>query len=101
MSFRKRIHPAILILTLFLQPLAAKSQTTDPPFIKYMDHPWVDSVFRSLGTEQKIAQTIWIAAYSNRDISHEVEISDLIRKYSPGGLIFFQGTPGKQAELTN
>ena len=97
----KRIHPAIFILVLLLQPLVTKSQTTDPPFIKYMDHPWVDSVLRSLDTEQRIAQTIWIAAYSNRDISHEVEISDLIRKYCPGGLIFFQGSPGKQAELTN
>jgi len=97
----KRIHSAIFILALLLQPLVTKSQTTDPPFIKYMDHPWVDSVLKSLDTEQRIAQTIWIAAYSNRDISHEVEISDLIRKYCPGGLIFFQGTPGKQAELTN
>lgn len=56
---------------------------------------------KSLSRDQRIAQCMWVAAYSNRDIAHEVEISDLIRKYGPGGLIFFQGTPEKQAELTN
>ena len=33
--------------------------------------------------------------------SHEVEITDIIRKYGVGGIIFFQGTAEKQAELTN
>ena len=35
------------------------------------------------------------------DIEHEVEVSDIIRKYGIGGIIFFQGTAEKQAELTN
>ena len=93
---------AILIITFILSGFRPGfSQIADPPFIKYLNHPWVDSVMKSLSQEQRIAQCMWIAAYSNRDVSHEVEISDVIRKYSPGGLIFFQGTPEKQAELTN
>jgi beta-N-acetylhexosaminidase len=91
-----------LIISLFFSGLCqAFSQFSDPPFIKYLNHPWVDSVMKSLSRDQRIAQCMWVAAYSNRDIAHEVEISDLIRKFGPGGLIFFQGTPGKQAELTN
>jgi beta-glucosidase-like glycosyl hydrolase/CubicO group peptidase (beta-lactamase class C family) len=66
-----------------------------------MNHPWVDSVLNSLTVDQRIAQCIWIAGYSNRDVSHEVEVSDLIRKYGIGGIVFFQGTAEKQAELTN
>ena len=77
------------------------AQITDPPFIKYLNHPWVDSVMSSLTIDQQIAQTIWIAAWSNKDISHEVEVSDMIKKYGVGGIIFFQGTAAKQAELTN
>jgi len=76
-------------------------QQTDPPFIRFMNHPWVDSVLNSLTVDQRIAQCIWIAGYSNKDVSHEVELSDIIRQYGPGGIVFFQGTPGKQAELTN
>lgn len=89
----------VTITALYRSP--AFSQDSDPPFLKYLDHPWVDSVLKSLNQDQRIAQCLWLAAYSNRDVSHEVEISDLIRKYGPGGLVFFQGTPGKQAELTN
>lgn len=77
------------------------AQPSEPPFLKYMNHPWVDSVLSTLSTDQKIAQCIWIAGYSNRGISHEVEVSDIIRKHGIGGIVFFQGTPEKQAELTN
>lgn len=77
------------------------SQGTEPQFLKYMYHPWVDSIMKTLSIEQRIAQCIWIAGYSGRDVAHEVEVTDLIRQYGIGGIVFFQGTPEKQAELTN
>jgi beta-glucosidase-like glycosyl hydrolase/CubicO group peptidase (beta-lactamase class C family) len=92
------------ILILFLIAglnINLSAQSTDPPFLKYMNHPWVDSVMTTLTIDQQIAQCIWIAGYSNKDISHEVEVTDIIRKYGIGGIVFFQGTAEKQAELTN
>lgn len=62
---------------------------------------WVDSTFNRLTEEERIAQLFMVAAYSNRDDSHKDEISRLIKDYKIGGLIFFQGTPTRQAELTN
>jgi beta-glucosidase-like glycosyl hydrolase/CubicO group peptidase (beta-lactamase class C family) len=56
---------------------------------------------KTLTIDQQIAQCIWIAGYSNSDISHEVEVTDIIRKYGVGGIVFFQGTASKQTELTN
>jgi beta-N-acetylhexosaminidase len=79
----------------------SEAQQTDPPFLKFMNHPWVDSVMKKLTIDQQIAQCIWIAAYSNRDISDEVAVADLIRKYGIGGIVFFQGNAEKQSELTN
>ncbi|MDP4224448.1 MAG: glycoside hydrolase family 3 N-terminal domain-containing protein [Bacteroidota bacterium] len=99
MNLKRRL--AIIILILIIVPVKLISQQTDPPFIKYINHPWVDSVMITLGTDQRIAQCLWIAAYSGRDVAGEVEVADQIRKYGVGGLIFFQGTPEKQAELTN
>jgi beta-N-acetylhexosaminidase len=100
MRFKNYLIP--LVITLFLLEVTAlKAQISEPPFLKYMNHPWVDSVLNSLTVDQRIAQCIWIAGYSNRDVSHEVEISDIIRNYGPGGIVFFHGTPEKQAELTN
>jgi beta-glucosidase-like glycosyl hydrolase/CubicO group peptidase (beta-lactamase class C family) len=66
-----------------------------------MNHPWVDSVFNSLSAEERIAQLIWVAAFSNRDIGHEVYLSNLIRKSGIGGVIFFQDQVDKQTEMIN
>lgn len=98
MQVRYKIH--LFFITAYLLTIQLQAQNQDPPFLKFMDHPWVDSVLNTLNTDQRISQCIWIAAYSNRDISHEVETADVIRNYGIGGIIFFQGTPEKQAELT-
>lgn len=65
------------------------------------DTPWADSVFNSLTLDEKIAQLFMVAAYSNKDKKHLEEIEYLVSKYNIGGLIFFQGTPVKQAVQTN
>lgn len=77
------------------------SQQADPPFLKFTSHPWVDSVMNTLTTDQRIAQCLWIAGYSDMNVSNEVEVSDNIRNYGIGGIIFFRGTPEREAELTN
>jgi len=101
MHFMKQKKIPLFIISCLLFPLLMNAQQADPPFIKYLNHPWVDSVLKTLTTEQQIAQLIWIPAWSDKDISHTVEVIDLIRKYGIGGIIYFQGTPEKQAELTN
>src|SRR5690606_33294554 len=62
---------------------------------------WADSVFQILDPDERIAQLIMIPVYSNRDQVHEDSISNLIKKYKVGGLIFFQGGPVRQARMTN
>lgn len=62
---------------------------------------WVDSVYASLTTEQRIGQLFMVAAYSNRDEAHKNAVAKLVEEQGVGGLIFFQGTPYKQAKLTN
>lgn len=62
---------------------------------------WADSVMHTLSLDQKIGQLFMVAAYSNRDSTHENEIADLINQYHVGGLIFFQGGPGRQTILLN
>jgi len=101
MSSKKSAKFLVLILVFLLSINKIGAQQSDPPFLKYMNHPWVDSIMKTLTLDQQIAQCIWIAGYSNRDISHEVEVSDIIRKYGVGGIVFFQGTGAKEAELTN
>jgi beta-N-acetylhexosaminidase len=61
---------------------------------------WVDSVFKSLGPDEKIAQLMVVRAFSTRD-SDIVRIGNLVKKYNVGSLCFFQGGPVRQANATN
>lgn len=62
---------------------------------------WVDSVYNQLSFDEKIGQLFMIAAYSNKDSAHIKSVDKLITENKVGGLIFFQGGPGRQARLTN
>ena len=62
---------------------------------------WVDSVFLSLTLDQKIGQCFMVATRSDRNGAYYQQTESLILKYNVGGLIFFQGTPYRQAVLTN
>src|SRR4051794_23651218 len=62
---------------------------------------WVDSVFKSLSKEEKLAQLMVIRAHSNLGPEHIQQVTELIQKYNVGALCFFQGGPIRQANLTN
>lgn len=85
---------------LFLCCYTASAQQA-PPFLNYMNSPWVDSVMKTLSPDERIAQLMVAAAYSNRGPEHRQEMLKLIQEHKVGGLIFFQGGPGREASLTN
>ena len=87
-----------------LLPLVAPwlfAQETDQPFLKFIHHPWVDSVFNSLSREEKIGQLIWIDARSDTDIGQAIRLNDAIKKAGPGGIIFSDGQAVQLAEMVN
>lgn len=94
----------IIFIVIILIIFGFKYNTTnkiDPPFYSINDTVWVDSLMQNLTMEQKIAQLFMVAAYSNKDSSHIKKIKELVEKHHIGGLIFFQGNPHKQIQLTN
>lgn len=66
-----------------------------------VEKKWVDSVYNSLSLEEKIGQLFMVAAYSNKDSAHIKSLDKLIDEQKIGGLIFFQGGPVRQAQMTN
>ncbi|MFV5693641.1 glycoside hydrolase family 3 N-terminal domain-containing protein [Flavobacterium sp. LT1R49] len=62
---------------------------------------WVDSVYNAMNLDERIGQLFMVAAYSNKDTVHFNAIDKLIKENKIGGLIFFQGGPVRQANLTN
>lgn len=62
---------------------------------------WVDSVFRKLTRKEKIAQLFFLRAHTDKGKAYEDAVAAMIKKNKVGGLVFFQGGPGRQAALTN
>ena len=75
-------------------------EITGPPFLNGST-AWADSVFNKLTTDEKLGQLFMIAAYSNQGYDEKQRIAGLIQQNKVGGLIFMQGSPAKQASLTN
>ncbi|MCE6988597.1 glycoside hydrolase family 3 N-terminal domain-containing protein [Dyadobacter sp. CY323] len=71
------------------------------PVLVLPENAWVDSTLQSLSLDEKIGQLFMVATYSNRDDSHYKYIDRLVNEFHIGGLIFFQGGPVGQAQLTN
>ncbi len=62
---------------------------------------WVDSVYDKLTEEERIGQLFMVAAYSGGKNYNEEQVTKLITDHQVGGLIFMQGGPIRQANLTN
>ena len=71
------------------------------PFLEYLNSEWVNDTLSSLKLEERIAQCIHVASWSNRGEEHTIEMLNLVHDYGIGGVIFFQGDPISQAKLTN
>lgn len=73
-------------------------------FALYNNHQdaekWADSILSQMSNDEKIGQLLMIAAYSNQGEKYENTLEEQIKKYHVGGLIFFQGTPDHQVQLT-
>ena len=62
---------------------------------------WVDSVYSQMSTEEKIGQLFMIMAFSEQGEKHFQEISQQIKDYHLGGIIFSLGGPVTQSRWLN
>ncbi|WGQ07704.1 glycoside hydrolase family 3 N-terminal domain-containing protein [Pedobacter gandavensis] len=108
MKFKYPIFVFIFSLTglsaVFSQELpSSKSAAQRKSYIETLSspNPWVDSVFNKLNKRQKIAQLFFVRAHTDMGKVFEDSIANVVKKERIGGLVFFQGGPGRQAILTN
>src|SRR5215212_4500768 len=67
---------------------------------------WVDSVFKTLSQDEKIAQLMVVRGSSTdpatrRPVLYTKEVEEQVRKYNVGGICMFQGGPIAQANFIN
>lgn len=91
----------IVFVTVLLSASAGFAQQES--YIQLLSKPnkWVDSVYNKLSKKQRIAQLFFIRAHTNRGKKYEDSVAKVIHSQHVGGLVFFQGGPGRQANLIN
>jgi beta-N-acetylhexosaminidase len=62
---------------------------------------WVDSVFHRLSKKQKIAQLFMVRAHTNLGAAYQDSIAHVIKRQKLGGVVFFQGGPGREVVQIN
>lgn len=92
----KRIASLCLVWILLLSTTFPPSKREDQ-----LAEEWVESTFNAMTQAERLGQLFIIRAHSDKGPDHIKRVEEQIKKYHVGGLCFFQGTPEKQAELTN
>jgi len=92
-----------LFIIVVLNSIFLKAQNSVPLIAKdsLAQIKWVATLLNTMTIDDKIGQLFMVQAYSNKDEKHSTFIKNLIEEHHIGGLIFMQGTPEKQAVLTN
>ncbi|MBD3748013.1 MAG: glycoside hydrolase family 3 [Sphingobacteriales bacterium] len=93
---------ALLLVFVITFNFIAKAQQ-HIPFVETLQNPnrWVDSVFKKMNRNEKIAQLFMVRAHTNLGKAYEDSVAKVIKKQHLGGVVFFQGGPVRQAILTN
>lgn len=91
------------IAFVFLGILLGRQASAQQPVFMEKPTPWADSLFQTMTLDQKIGQLFMVAAWSDpKHASYNPKtIQTLISQYGIGGIIFMQGSPGRQAALNN
>jgi len=93
---RQILYKIILATCFFLISQIAYGQADFDPA-----QAFAETKLATMNLDEKIGQLFMIRAHSDLGQDHIKSVEDQIKKYKVGGLCFFQGTPTKQAELTN
>ncbi len=94
----KKIFLVILLVT---SAIFASAQ--NKTFLELLnDQPeWVGKTFKKMSRRDRIAQMFFVRAHTNLGKKYADSVGQIIKKEQLGGVVFFQGGPGRQATLTN
>ena len=103
MPFCRSILFGVFSIVFFVPAFAQTTKPTTPSFLQLNARQacWADSVFTNMAPDDRIAQLIMVAGYSNRKPAYEDSLVTLVRTNKLGGVVMFQGGPVRQARLTN
>jgi beta-N-acetylhexosaminidase len=92
-----------LILAISLNFIVIKAFAQKESYIQSLNtqNHWVDSVYHKLSRKHRIAQLLFVRAHTNKGQAYADSVGKVIKDQQIGGLVFFQGGPGRQLNLVN
>jgi beta-glucosidase-like glycosyl hydrolase len=97
MGLREKVLLVIFVSLIALKTTGYGFQST----VQTDKNQVIDSLLNIMTIDEKIGQLLMVPVYSNKNEKYYKDIDLLISRYHVGGLVFFQGTPTFQVELTN
>ncbi|MFD2148338.1 glycoside hydrolase family 3 protein [Mucilaginibacter antarcticus] len=88
---------------IFLTQISTVTLAQQTDYIQSLSqqNKWVDSVYQKLSRKHKVAQLFFVRAHTNLGRRYEDSVAKVIENEQLGGVVFFQGGPGRQAGLIN
>lgn len=90
-----------LLISIILPCFSFAQNRASPITSLAAENSWIESTFKKMSRREKIAQLFMLRAQTNKGAAFQDSVAYLIKKLQVGGLVFFQGGPVRQAELTN
>lgn len=100
MKSTMKFRITFFVFLAFHLPVSAQKNNDFIPFIN-SQHEWVDSVYKKLNKNQRIAQLFMVRAHSNLGQKYSDSVARVIKKEQLGGIVLFQGGPIRHAKLIN
>lgn len=101
----KKISFLLPLLITICLPFVTATAQHEPTLLRKADHEkmnrWVDSVYRTMTDDERVGQLIMIIADPKIDAVNMRRLERYVTELKIGGVLFHEGDPVTQAEVTN
>jgi beta-glucosidase-like glycosyl hydrolase len=77
------------------------AQNPNPSYIIQSGRFWADSVYQTMSPEERISQLFWVTVDASGLPAEEYPDIELIKKWRPGGIIFFRSDLDRMVKMAN
>lgn len=101
MQYKKELSLIFLVLSTlsaWAQPSGVKEAIN---WEKATHSEWVNNQIENLTLDEMIGQLFWIAVPAHTGVEKLAPTINMIKRYHPGGVVFFKNTPTNVAKATN
>jgi beta-glucosidase-like glycosyl hydrolase/CubicO group peptidase (beta-lactamase class C family) len=98
MKLFRKITFGLLVVLMAIQ---INTPANEPPFLKFINDPWVEQKLNSMPLEAKVAQLLTVAVFPSKGEAELLLTENLVEQLKPGGIIVMQSGPKNALKWIN